>query len=171
MIGRSGSVGDLRSKRRSKNSTCKWCSRTPATKSRSKGPCVHFFRLLSSRKWAGRYCHCASAWHCITLYHFLISFPLRYSVRALYFFFFFEYLARCAHDGSCLSWRSSQTSSFSDAHSADHRVSARYPGSASGVQSAEPSSAFPQDGIWKWQNRLFIRGGRPRNIAMFLSAE
>lgn len=47
---------------------------------------MHFFRLLSSRKWAGRCCHCVSAWHCITLYHFLISYDFHLDTRCGNFF-------------------------------------------------------------------------------------
>lgn len=61
MIAVSGSVRVCSSKRRSKKRTCKYVRRTWARKSRSKGLFAHCFRVVSSRKVAGRACQCSSA--------------------------------------------------------------------------------------------------------------
>jgi hypothetical protein len=173
MMGISGSVRVFRSSSLSKNRTCRWLSRTCARKSRSNGLCAHCFRLLSSRNWGGRASHCSSALRWIML--FSVS---PYILSLNYYLGVYKtshaYLALRTHSASCLSCSNSQTSSFKEAQRADQHVSALYPALASGLQVKRlPSerTIVPSDGIWKWQKRLFMRGGRPRKMAIFLSAE
>lgn len=119
MMAVSGSVRVCSSKRRSRKRTCKYVRRTWARKSRSKGLCAHCFRVVSSRKVAGRACQCSSAFCWMILVEAVNLMEPKF-VRS----WKSVYLAFSVIDASCLSWSNSQTSSFKEAHIADQRVSA-----------------------------------------------